>query len=236
MGFWDKIERKIIADPDGFYFARKDILKINKLFLAKDYDAVIIKSDQYYKKYPKFFNGNLFKGYALYYQNKYSEACENFNKVIEISPHINAAYDYCGYCHIQLENYQIALSYFERALGLYPNDAHFIQSKGLSLLYLNEFEEANRMFKCAYEIDKSDVLNNTILYLFVNNRFEENLFYIDQAKKLDYDKFGIFILNYLEAMNSCMLGKDYSVNVAAVNKLSKKLKRLDGSLYGLING
>jgi len=224
MWFWDRIEKAIIADPDGIYAARKDILKVNKLLILKDYDAVIKKCEEYCETYPKFFNGYLYKGYALYYKDMYEEACKNFNKVIEINPHINSTYDYCGYCHIKLENYQIALSYFERASDLFPTDTHFMESKGLALLYLHEVSEANRLFERAYDIDKSDGLNNTILYLFVHNRFEENLSYINHSKDLEYDNRGQLILNYLEAMNSCMLGKNYSENVERMNKLSKKVK------------
>lgn len=224
MGFWEKIERTIIADPDGSYFARKAILKIDKLFREKDYQSVLEKSSEFIKLYPNFYSGYYYKGFVFLRQKKHSEAFENFSKCLELNPNINSIHYLCGYEQIELKNYQIALSYFERALDIFPNDTDLIGAKGLALLYLDEVEEANLAFKKAYEIDKSDGLNNTILYFFVRNRFEENLIYINKAKALDYNLRGKLILNYLEAMNSCMLGKDYLINVEIVNKLSKKIK------------
>ncbi|MBP9096835.1 MAG: hypothetical protein KBG21_09525 [Ignavibacteria bacterium] len=224
MGFWDKIERTIIADPDGVYFATKELKKIEKLLIKKDYYTVLERANKFIEEHPDAFNGYFYKGHALYFLKKYSDALTAFNKTIEYNHKMWSPYFFCGHIHIDFENYQIALSYFERALELKHDSANLLDSKGLCHLYLDEFDEANRSFAKAYGINKSDGLNNSILHCFVKNRFEENLVYIEQAKKLDYDSRGILILNYLEAMNSCMLGKSYSHNVEVVNKLSKKIK------------
>ena len=67
-----------------------------------------------------------------------------------------------GDCLYDQSEYQEAISYYDKVLGMDPNDVYALQSKGLALKNLGRYEEAISYYDKVLKIDPNDTgaLNN----------------------------------------------------------------------------
>ncbi len=224
MGIIEKIKGLIGLFPGSYRHSNKLLLKAQRAYTQKNFPLAIEKLNELVTQYPESYKGFYSRGLVLYFQTEYLKAADDLMKSIEINPTFTYNYLLCGECYMKLNKHNTAISFFEKGLSYNKLDTYLLNANGFAYLCLHNIETANKNFESAYNVDKSDGLNNTILYYFVNNKFEENLKLIEHSKKLKYNTFGKLILNYLEAMNSCMLENDYSHNINAINKLVPKIK------------
>ena len=72
----------------------------------------------------------------------YAGAARKFAKAVEVRPGMYEAWNYLGYCHRKMGNFDAALSAYDRALALKPDYAEAVEYRGHAYLGLNRLSEA----------------------------------------------------------------------------------------------
>jgi len=93
------------------------------------------------------------KGGTLYFQGKYDEAIECYDKAIEIDPENPVMWNNKGLALNALGKYEQAIACYDKIIGIDPNDADAWNSKGLALNSLNKYEEAKKCFEKSKELE-----------------------------------------------------------------------------------
>ncbi len=96
------------------------------------------------------------KGDALYYQEKYDQAIQYYDKALAIDPNDTYALSSKGYALDGLGKYEEAIQYYDKALAIDPNDANALNGKGYALGNSGNYTEAVEYLDKALAIDPND--------------------------------------------------------------------------------
>ena len=78
--------------------------------------------------------------------NAYAGALKKFTRATELNPVMHEAWNYLGYSHRKLGDYQAALTAYDRALNLKPGYPEAIEYRGHAYLGLNRLEDAKQAY------------------------------------------------------------------------------------------
>lgn len=92
----------------------------------------------------------------LYRANKYEEALEKGQKLIEMAPRNARYHNLIGLVWLGMKDYEKALEKFQEAVKLKPNTAIFYSNLGDALDYMGRYEEALGEKKKAVELEPED--------------------------------------------------------------------------------
>jgi len=76
----------------------------------------------------------------------YAGALKKFMRATELNPVMYEAWNYLGYTHRKLGDYQAALTAYDRALNLKPGYPEAIEYRGHAYLELNRLEDAKQAY------------------------------------------------------------------------------------------
>jgi tetratricopeptide (TPR) repeat protein len=79
-------------------------------------------------------------------RSAYATALKKFTRATELHPTMYEAWNYVGYTHRKLGNYQEALIAYDRALNLKPGYAEAIEYRGHAYLGLNRLDDAKQAY------------------------------------------------------------------------------------------
>lgn len=96
-------------------------------------------------------------GNTAFRQQDYQDAKQYFNEYLRVVTTNDDVYSKRGYCNLQLGLYDAALSDFDRAITINPDDHKHYSNRGLYFLKKNDFENALADYEKA--IQKSPVTN-----------------------------------------------------------------------------
>lgn len=95
-----------------------------------------------------FYNSGIF-----FFQNKqYDKAIENFQKALQVDPHLIYAYSYIGNAYQEKKQYEEAIAYYERAIGINPADPTAYINAGITFQNTEQLEKATEYFRKALDI------------------------------------------------------------------------------------
>lgn len=174
------------------------------------------------------------KAYINIQREKYEDALECFDKILESHPNHMRALREKGRLLIDLERYEEAIECFDESLTSHPNENSLLTLKEYALVCLKEKEEKQKKFKLL--LDKISDLNN-------QERYEEALEYLDETLGFEQDEYYILYLKgetlinlnrYEEAIecldNSFELDHTYAPALNAKGIALTHLKRFDIAL------
>ena len=95
------------------------------------------------------------QGYDKQCAEKYAEAIEDYNKVLELDKDFERAYVQRACCKFQLQEYESALEDFKIAMVLNPNDAVTYLNAGHTVCKLNNENTDTTYFDKAIELDSN---------------------------------------------------------------------------------
>ena len=102
-----------------------------------------------------------------YNQQKYDEAIQNYDKVLQIEPNNTAALVNKGLASSDLNRYDEAIQYYDKALHIEPNDTDALINKGTALYDLERYDESIQYYDKVLHIDPNDTdaldMKNTAL-------------------------------------------------------------------------
>lgn len=143
------------------------------------------------------------KADALYADQKFSEALEEYQRILEKHPDITQLYDKIGLCYYRLNDYENAVEYFKKMLEKEP-DSHDTLIN-LSAIY---FEQGNldKGMKYFEQLDKNVLTDSTLFYnlgilFFKNNQIELAIEHLSRSLELNpkyvdaYYQLGLACLN-----------------------------------------
>lgn len=114
------------------------------------------------------------KGDALYADQKFGEALDEYRRVQEKRPDITDLYDKIGLCYYKLNDYENAVDYFKRALEKEPDSPDTLTN--LSAIYFEKgnLDEGMEYFK---QLDEETLTDSTLFYnigilFFKNNQID----------------------------------------------------------------
>jgi len=79
-------------------------------------------------------------------KNAYAGALKKFTRATELVPTMHEAWNYIGYTHRKLGNYEEALAAYDRALNLKPGYPEAIEYRGHAYLGLNRLDDAKQAY------------------------------------------------------------------------------------------
>ena len=133
---------------------------------------------------------NLFNlGNAFYFKEKYQDAVECYEKVIEIKPDYADAWYNKGVAFGNFDQYEEALKAFDKAIELKPDYADAWSNKGVAFGNLDQYEEALKAYDKAIELksDHAYAWYNKGLAFGNLDQYEEELKAYDKAIELKPD-------------------------------------------------
>ena len=86
-------------------------------------------------------------------------ALETLKRAIEVSPDYAFAYNYLGYAHLDLEEFDEAEKAFDNYIRLAPKTANPYDSKGDFFMATKQFELAYESYMKAYETDSDFIIS-----------------------------------------------------------------------------
>jgi tetratricopeptide (TPR) repeat protein len=127
------------------------------------------------------------KGDALYEQEKYEEALEEYQKVIEENPDLYQAFDKIGICYLRLDDQEKAIEYFKKMLEHDPQSLDTLIN--LSAIYFEQgnLEEGMKYFK---QLDESTLTDKGTFYnigvlLFKSNQIDMAIDYLRKCVTIE---------------------------------------------------
>jgi len=96
-------------------------------------------------------------GLELINEQKYLEAIEYFDKILEIDPHDKLALTNKGATLTKLGNHEKALEYFNKALEIDPQNIEILSNKGATLASLGKMNEALKITDKILAIEPNNV-------------------------------------------------------------------------------
>jgi tetratricopeptide (TPR) repeat protein len=104
-------------------------------------------------KYPNDERAHFLLGNALFGQQQYDKAIEQYRKATEINPTFSPAYNSLGYAYRPLERYADAEVAFKRYIELIPGDPNPYDSYAELLMKTGRFDESIAQYKKALGVD-----------------------------------------------------------------------------------
>jgi tetratricopeptide (TPR) repeat protein len=155
---------------------------------------------------------------------RYNEALENINQVIEVNPRCFIAWILRGAALSLLDSYEEASVAFEKATTTNPENEFGWLSQGFNLVNLHRHEEAIVFFNKALEINPDDSLALSLkgLTFLLLRRYAQAIESIDKALKFRSDEaLKTFRSDALVALNS------WSKNFKMLSVLSEEEKSIE---------
>jgi tetratricopeptide (TPR) repeat protein len=100
-------------------------------------------------------------GIIKLYQSNYSEALDDFTKAAEYDPENPEIWYNIGNVHMNLKDYQKAIEYYNKAIGIKEDYADAYYNRGLIKFYMGEPDLACDDWKIAEKYGKKNVDDKT---------------------------------------------------------------------------
>lgn len=94
--------------------------------------------------------------FQLQYQKDNEGAIETMERTVQEVPDYSPVYNFLGYAHMYLEEYEKAEEAFDNYIRLAPTQANPYDSKGDYYMEVKQYEEAYNSYLKSYEIDPSN--------------------------------------------------------------------------------
>jgi Tfp pilus assembly protein PilF len=127
------------------------------------------------------------QGDALYAEQKFDEALQEYQRVLAEHPDLTQLYDKIGLCYYRLNDYDNAVEYFKRMLEKEPQSQDTLIN--LSAIYFEQgnLDEGMRYFQL---LDKKILTDSTLFYnigilFFNNNQIELAIEYLSKSLELN---------------------------------------------------
>ena len=146
---------KEIGKLDQAIESYENAIKLNPKFIDPYTNLAIVfaskkneneKAEYYFKKAleisPENIQNTLTFANHLYHQKLFERSKELLFSIIKQNPYHSESLNRLGLCHLEQENYNAALSNFERALEINPNQIEPLNNKGLTFYKKNDFKKS----------------------------------------------------------------------------------------------
>ncbi|WP_136796459.1 tetratricopeptide repeat protein [Desulfosediminicola ganghwensis] len=154
-------------------------------------------------------------GKALFGQNKYDTAAENLQAALAITDASWAIYEYLGLIASHRQDFDLARSWFAKAMELQPDDETLLNNLAVSHYLNGDYKEALRVFSTlAKATDERKVHNNLALTYFKLGYYDQAMTAFKRGSKSE-----------AEAYNS--LGYQYLVNSQFLKAIKAFEKAID---------
>ena len=119
-------------------------------------------------------------------QGKYRESIEYGHKALELDPVYAAALNGMGYSHLEINEYDKALEYFQRYASLTPGDPNPWDSMGDCLYRMGRIDDSKASYNKAFEISPGFFTSMMCLsYLYaMEGELDSAFYWIDTATEL----------------------------------------------------
>lgn len=118
---------------------------------ANDIDPYDLYKNRNFKEAGEIFQDHVWKGNALYKQEKYQKAVNEYKKENTYTSHFNA-----GNCYAFLNNYERAISEYNLALNINPSGTEAIYNKKILEIWMNKNQPLSLSVFEIIESDKND--------------------------------------------------------------------------------
>jgi serine/threonine protein kinase/tetratricopeptide (TPR) repeat protein len=153
-----------------------------ELIIGGDNEKRLRILEEFARKYPREKNAHRILG--NYYQIRdRNRALEEYNIALELDPYYGPVLNHLGYMHIETEDFEKALEYFERFAASSPGDANPIDSIGDLHFKMGDLDKAITKFQEAIEV-KPDFFNSywNIGYMYaLKEDYKEAISWIDRG-------------------------------------------------------
>jgi tetratricopeptide (TPR) repeat protein len=150
------VAERILQSDTELNDAEKQIKTSFKYLLEGQYEKTVEHLWKAIESYP--YDPQLYKilyMLQLQFMND-AEACiATIEKAIDADPDFPMAYNFLGYAHMDLEDFDQAEKAFDRYIALAPDQANPYDSKGDYFMEVERYEEAYENYMKAFEIDPS---------------------------------------------------------------------------------
>jgi tetratricopeptide (TPR) repeat protein len=181
---WDNLQYAIKEDPDFFmanfwlYYisskdsknvaeriqqsdaelndAEKEIKTAFKFLLEGQYEKTVDFLQKAIALYP--YDPQLYKilyMLQLQFMKDAEASIATIEKAVDACPDFPMAYNFLGYAHLDLKNFDQAEKAFDKYIELAPDQANPYDSKGDYFMEIKSYQEAYESYMKAYEIDSS---------------------------------------------------------------------------------
>ena len=116
-------------------------------------------SKQWLDQYPDDRDANINLANINFNRQRYNEAIQHYEKVLEIDPKFKNGFNMLGYIYANIGNYDKALISMEKYKELASDEANPYDSMGEIYSYRGDFENAERQFKQAIELNEDFVFS-----------------------------------------------------------------------------
>ncbi|MDJ0690559.1 MAG: tetratricopeptide repeat protein [Xenococcaceae cyanobacterium MO_188.B32] len=167
-------------------------------------------------------------GDALAKQEKFGEAIDAYQKVLELESKNSSIYRAIGHCYNQTNNYREAITNYKKAIALEANQPAWVyKNLGNALAKQKQLDEAISNYEKAVEIESENALAYVGLgHLYLQNRQPDKAFdcylkavYLKPNVKTSYGKLGYFHGGHAE-LNFNQLDKAIECYRQAIDKQS----------------
>lgn len=165
----------------------KTLLRLQELLKAKKIDEVVKECDLLLKKYPKVLHIYHLKYIALIQSQKYNEALECINEVIENKPNLNSYYQKASLLTNEyFKRYEEAIEMYNIIIQKEKKNADLYINKGIALACLKKYNEAEQCYDKAISLNPKNsywaYLNKGVIKLNLKE-YDEALNICDIALK-----------------------------------------------------
>ncbi|WP_028585051.1 tetratricopeptide repeat protein [Desulfogranum mediterraneum] len=148
-------------------------------------------------------------GRILFSQGAFKKAEEAFNQAIELNPDLGRSFEFIGLIHCSREEYQIAITFFQKALSLLPTDYTVTNNLAVTYYILKDYSKSVSLLKTIPEkLKGKKVYNNLALSYFKLGDHDTALVYFKRGSESDsiaYNNIGYEFLctnNYIPAISA----------------------------------
>jgi ankyrin repeat protein len=119
---------------------------LDPLFIYFNYKNAANREKEVEEQYPQFAEFLAFKGNKLFTENKLRQAAGYFQKALELIPdYPNPLIGIGNIYYFTIQDYETAVQYYQKALDLDGLNPTALFGKGVSLHYLQKYEESNEV-------------------------------------------------------------------------------------------
>lgn len=120
---------------------------LSPLFVYSNFPRVRNRADEIEAAFPEFAEFYQLKGTLLFRDNKLKNAAVYLRKALELVPDYPAALNGMGNIYyFTVRNYEEAIRYYDQTLGIDPLNPVALFGKGVSLHFLERYEESDAVF------------------------------------------------------------------------------------------
>lgn len=148
-------------------------------------------------------NNLLQKAISLHKQQRFIEAEEKYNEILEIDNQNIDAVHFLGLIKFEKKDFEKAIIFFKKAISLNKKIPAFYNNLGLVFKEIKKYDDANICFENALSLDDKNIIainNLGVICAFTNNH-EKAIYYFDKVIDLDptfYDAFNNKALSLYE--------------------------------------